>query len=144
MTGFVFGFGRFRGLGLFHPPGRLRAAKLFKKPPAPPSVEVFALAWRLVRNKLDALQFMGAANGNRDFLTGLRSLSLLYPLVVAAAKHHAATRKSSEITTNDVDYAVTAIEHSFGRAAVLGQPFVRSIEKLLTERGAFTRLIRTL
>jgi hypothetical protein len=142
MIAFVFGFGSFRGLGLFHPAGGLRRARLFKGGPMP-SVETFALLWRLMRNKLDALQFMGAANGGRDFMTGLRSLALLYPLVLAAARHHAATRGSQEIDASDVDYAVTAIEHSFARAAVLGQPFVRSIERLLWERGALVRLVRT-
>ena len=52
-------------------------------------------------------------------------------------------RDSQSIDVGDVDYAVTAIEHSFARAAVLGQPFVRSIERLLVERAAFTRLVRT-
>jgi Fe-S-cluster containining protein len=142
MIAFVFGFGSFRGLGLFHPAGGLRRAQLFKSGPVP-DVETFALLWRLIRNRLDALQFMGAANGGRDFLTGLRSLALLYPLVLAAARHHAATRASKAIDAGDVDYAVTAIEHSFARAAVLGQPFVRSIERLLGERGALARLVRT-
>ncbi len=142
MTAFVLGFGSFRGLGLFHPPGMLRNAKLFK-PTAPPSVDTFALLWRLVRNKLNALQFMGPANGGRDFLTGLRTLSLLYPLTLAAAKHHMATRGGSAIEAIDVDYAVTAIEHSFGRAKVLGQPFVKSIERLLLERESLARLVKT-
>jgi Fe-S-cluster containining protein len=141
MTAFVFGFGSFRGLGLFHPPGKLRRAGLFKSAPQP-DIETFSLVWRLTRNKLDALQFMGPANGGRDFLTGLRSLALLYPLVLAATRHHAASRGDQKIDAADVDYAVTAIEHSFGRAAVLGQPFVRSIERLLLDRPAFTQLVR--
>jgi len=143
MTAFVLGFGSFRGLGLVHPPGKLRRAGLFKGGPAP-GAQTFALLWRLTRNKLDALQFMGPANGGRDFLTGLRSLALLYPLVLAAARHNAAAHDKETIDAADVDYAVAAIEHSFGRAAVLAKPFVRSIERLLLDRAAFTRLVRTI
>lgn len=138
MIAFVFGFGSFRGLGLCHPAGPLRAAGLFKPGPQA-SAETFALLWRLVQNKLDSFSFMGEANGNRDFLSGLRTLALLYPLVLAAARHHAASRKSATIDEGDVDYGVTVIEHSFGRSAILGRPFVRKMEKVLLERGACLR-----
>ena len=50
------------------------------------------MVWRLVRNKLESYSFLGVADGNRDFLVGLRSLALLYPLTLAAAKHHAAAQ----------------------------------------------------
>ena len=86
---------------------------------------------------------MGPANGERDFLRGLHSLALLYPMVLATAKHHAASRGMNTIDTKDIDHAVAAIEHSFGRAAVLRQPFVKSIEKLLLQRDTITRLVRT-
>ena len=143
MAAFVLGFGSFRGMGLIHPPGSLRGARLFNEAPRPP-VETFALLWRLVRNKLETFGFMGAGNSNRDFITGLRSLALLYPLTLAAARHHAAWRKSEVIEVGDVDYAVAAIEHSFGRAAPLHPKSIRSIEILLLERTAFARLVATL
>ncbi len=143
MAVFVPGFGSFRGLGLHHPAGPLRRSGLFKSSP-PPSTEAFALLWRLVRNKLDTFSFMGGANGQRDFVTGLRSLALLYPLVLAAARHSAASRNSPAIEAPDVNYAVAAIEHSFGRTAILSQGFVRTIEKLLLERKSFMRLVRTI
>ena len=79
----------------------------------------------------------------RDFLRGLHSLALLYPMVLAAAKHHAASRSASSVSAKDIEHAVAAIEHSFGRAAVLRQPFVKSIEKLLLQRDTITRLVRT-
>ncbi len=142
----VLGFGTFRGLGLSHPKGSLRSAKLFRPTFAahalPP--DTFALLWRLLRNKLEALQFMGPANGDRDFLRGLHSLALLYPLTIAAAKHHAASRSATAIEPIDAEMAVAAIEHSFGRAAVLRQPSVRSIERLLLDRETITRLVRAI
>ena len=143
MIAFVMGFGSFHGLGLYHRPGSLRRARLFQSGPQP-TADSFALLWRLVRNKLDTFSFMGPTNGNRDFLAGLRSLALLYPLVLAAARHNAATRDSTTIDHDDIDQAVAAIEHSFGRTVVLSQRFVRRIENLLLDRAAFARLVRTI
>jgi Fe-S-cluster containining protein len=143
MIAFVFGFGSFRGLGLYHPSGPLGPARLFESEPAP-TAETFSLAWRLIRNKLEAFQFLGPDNGNRDFITGLRSLALIYPLMLAAARHRAATRNSATIDSTDVDYAVAAIDHSFGRSAVLAHPLLRPLETFLLNRAAYTRLVRTL
>jgi hypothetical protein len=74
----------------------------------------------------------------------LRSLALLYPLTLAAARHHAAARNSQTIEAPDVDYAVAAIEHSFGRSAILGFKTLNSLEKLLLDHKTFTRLVGTL
>jgi hypothetical protein len=69
---------------------------------------------------------------------------LLYPLVLAVAKYNAGNRGASQIEPEDVDGAVAAIDHSFGRSAVLSQSHVRSLECTLLEPTAFTRLIRAL
>lgn len=143
LTKVVLGIGSFRALGLSHRPGKLRRAGLFKKPLEPGDPAVFSLFWRMVRNRLESFQFMGPANSGRDFLAGLRSLALLYPLVFAAAKFSAANRGAQQIEADDVDYAVTAIEHSFGRLPVLNQAMTRSIEKLLMDRNTFVRLVKT-
>jgi Fe-S-cluster containining protein len=143
MVKFVLGFGGFRGLGVNHPSGQFRKSKLFKRNSLQASnQETFDLHWRMIRNKLESFQFMGPSNGGRNFLIGLRSLALLYPLVAAAAKYRAANRGASAIEPQDVDYAVGAIEHSFGRSAVLNQKWIGSIEKLLMQREVFTRLVR--
>jgi Fe-S-cluster containining protein len=136
------GVGTFRGLGLSHRAGKVRAARLFKAGPELGDAEVFALLWRVMRNRLESFQFMGPANNGKDFLEGLRSLALLYPLVVAAAKFSAASRGAKRIEEEDVDYAVTVIEHSFGRLPVLREGMVGSIEKLLMGQGRFVRLVR--
>jgi hypothetical protein len=96
----------------------------------------------MIHNKLDSFQFMGKGANGRDFLDGLRSLALLYPLVGAVAKYSAANRGAPSVEAEDVDYAVAAIEHSYGRLAILNQPFTRSLEKLLMQPGAFARLAR--
>jgi Fe-S-cluster containining protein len=143
MAAFVLGVGSFHGMGLHHRPGSLRQAKLFQSGPQP-STDTMALLWRLLRNKLDTFSFMGESNGKHNFLTGLRSLALLYPLVMAAARHNAAARGSTTIDNDDLDVAVAAIEHSFGRTEVLARKFVRTIENLLLERTTFARLARTI
>jgi lysine-N-methylase len=144
LTKVILGVGSFRALGISHRPGILRRAGLFKRPLEPSDPAVFALFWRMVRNRLESFQFMGSANNGRNFLTGLRSLALLYPLVFAAAKFSAANRGSRQIEADDVDYAVTSIEHSFGRLPVLNQAMTRSIEKLLMDRKTFVRLVKAL
>jgi Fe-S-cluster containining protein len=140
MMNLVIGGGNFRRLGLNHPAGKLRKAKLFNSPTQPHDASTFALHWRMIRNKLESFSFMGPANGGRNFLLGLRSLALLYPLVAAVAKYSAANRGAASIEPQDVDYAVGAIEHSFGRSAVLNQLWIASLEKLLLQPDAFTRL----
>jgi lysine-N-methylase len=140
----ILGGGSFRDLGLAHPPGKLRRARLFKPSAKSSDPALLGLFWRMIRNRLESFQFMGPANNNRNFLGGLRSLALLYPLVLAAAKYNAANRGASSIELEDVDYAVMAIEHSFGRLAVLNQPFTRRLENLLLDQKHFARLVRSI
>jgi hypothetical protein len=144
MCAIVLGFGSFSGLGVKHPRGTLSRASLFKRRIAPPDVLIGALHWQMIRSKLDSFQFMGAANPGHDFLTGLRSLALLYPLVLAAAKYRAGNRGSAVVDEGDIDYAVAAIEHSFGRGAMLRLPFARSLERFVLDPAAFRRLLQTL
>jgi hypothetical protein len=144
LTAVILGFGNFQKLGLSHRPGKLRKAKLFKPTLPPNDPNVFALYWRLVRIRLESFQFMGSANDGRNFLAGLRSLAMLFPLVAAVAKFSAANRNSPKIEIDDVDFAATAIEHSFGRLAILKHSSMRSIETLLMAPKTFTRLVRNI
>jgi lysine-N-methylase len=143
LTNVVLGYGDFHRLGLSHRQGKLRRVKLFRSAMQPHDPATFALFWRMIRTKLQSFQFMGDGNNGRNFLDGLKSLALLYPLTLAVAKYSAANREASDIEADDVDWAVAAIEHSFGRLAVLNQPFTRSLEKLLLEPHAFARLVRS-
>ena len=143
LTNVVMGMGGFHKLGLSHRAGKLRRAKMFAGP-MPHEPATFQLFWRMIRTKLESFQFMGEGNNGRNFLDGLKSLALLYPLTLAVAKYSAANRESSRIEADDVDFAVAAIEHSFGRLAVLNQPFTRSLEKLLLEPRSFVNLVRSI
>ena len=141
LTKIIFGFGGIQSLGLSHRPGKLRCAKLFHPAIATGDANEFALLWCVIRNRLDSFQFMGQANNRRSFLSGLRSLALLYPLVVAVAKYSAGNRGSASLDADDIDYAVASIEHSFGRLRVLNESMMRSIEKLLLDPKRFSRLV---
>jgi lysine-N-methylase len=143
MMKLVLGFGDFHKLGVTHPTGSVVKARLFKPSLQPVSTEVFDLHWRMIATKLLSLHFMGSANANRNLLGGMRSLALLYPLAVAAAKYRAGNRGDSVIEPEDVDYAVSVIEHSFGRSPVLAQSFARSIEKVLLDPVMFLRVLAT-
>jgi Fe-S-cluster containining protein len=144
LTKVIFGFGNFQKLGLANKPGSVSKAKLFRPMPQPHDPAVFALFWRVVRNRLDSFQFMGVANGGRDFLEGLRSLALLYPLVLATAKYSAMSQNSSQINVEDVDYAITAIEHSYGRSPVLNLPVMRGNERFLQDLDRFAKLTQNM
>jgi Fe-S-cluster containining protein len=144
MIAFVAGVGSFNGLGVVHPPGSLKKARLFHTELSSNDPELFELHWRMVATKLMSLHFIGAANHGRDLLSGLRSLAVLYTLVTAAAKYRAGNRGASAVELEDVDYAVGVIEHNFGRSRVLAQSFARSIEKLLLQPDVFLRLVKTI
>ena len=143
MLRIVFGGGNFQAMGIMHPAGSLRKAKLFEAGINLHDPATFALHWQMVRSKLGSLQFMGSANGGRDFLAGMRTLALVYPLVIACAKYRAGNRGSPAIGLTDVDYAVATIEHSFGRAPPAVQKIMKSLEGFLLEPASFLRLVRT-
>ncbi len=130
--------GSFRALGSEHPAVPLNQLNLFAPsrrrayPPTAPEEEeaqVWEPYWRFVRSRLETLQFFGVSYYGAPFFMGLRALAMTYPLVLAAARAHAAERdRTGAITLQDVHYAVGAIDHSFGRSRLLGTPVMRSIE----------------
>jgi len=143
LTRVVLGAGDFNSLGFAHPNGKLRRANLFHSPYQEHPAAHFDLLWRLIRNRLDSFQFLCPANGNRDFLAGLRSLTLLYPLILAVAKYTAASRGATSVEAFDIDYSITSIEHSFGRLPILAQPWARSLETFLLRSDVFPKLVRS-
>ena len=140
----VLGGGSFQKLGLSHPAGRVRDARLFSPSHFPHNPAVFPLFWRVIKVRLESYQFMGRGNHGRNFLEGLRSLALLYPLVMATAKYRAASRGGEALETQDVEYGVATIEHSFGRMPILNEPLARQLLSVLMERDAFVRLARSI
>jgi lysine-N-methylase len=127
------GRGDFQKLGDDHPTGRFSDVKIFSgehRELSPETAEVF---WRMIDQKLQSFQFMGSANFDRAFFSGLLSLSILYPLVVAVAAYHAASsRQNSEsLQKEDLGFAVGCIEHSFGRHPLINASLIQFLHSKL-------------
>lgn len=140
----VRGKGNFRELGVNHKRGNLKDAKLFRQPFDVADEHATDLLWRVVCGKLRALQFMGDANLGADIFSGLRSLSLFYPLVIAVAKYSQAAEDKPAIDADDIDYAVEAIEHSFGRSKVLATTLSRRHEAMLSQQEHYVPIVLTM
>ncbi|MCE9589722.1 MAG: YkgJ family cysteine cluster protein [Planctomycetes bacterium] len=143
LTAFTAGGSSPRSLNLSQPHVRMRRVRLFDGKRRTAAPDTFAILWRLVRTRLESFQFMGGSNGGRNVIEGLRSLALLHPLSVAAARWHAAARKSDVIEPADAENGVALIEHAFGRSPLLQAPTARRLEATLVERETMARLIRT-
>ncbi len=101
------------------------------------------LLWDLLRVRLEAMQFFGPALYGLTFFIGLKYLLLLAPLVLALAKWNALVRdrERCEITEDDIHYAVGAIDHPFGRSALLGFGMVTTLVRQISSPEAYARII---
>lgn len=142
MAGMLFGHVNPRHLGAEHPNARLTSRLLFTRP-----VDDSGLDWKpyydLLRVRLQAYQYFGPANYNLSLFTGLRSLFFTFPLVLATAKWAALARDPDrcQLTADDLDYAIGAIDHSFGRSALLQMGMCTVLTQQLTEPATYHRLV---
>lgn len=135
---FVMGRGTLRGLGLAHPPAPVGAARILEAPPTDVAPGLLSPLWAFVSEMLRAHLFFGPPSSGHDLFGGLRALGLVYPLVVALARTSRAGRSGpGPVDAADVDYAVGAIAHAFGRAPVLETRLARSFANALLERAVF-------
>jgi hypothetical protein len=92
---------------------------------------------QLIKTRLQTLGFMGAANHDLDLLDGLRSLCLLYPLIIGTSRLF--------ISCDDpLDIAIGAIDHAYGRAPVLQTRAAKQIQRQLLMPETFPRLMMNL
>jgi hypothetical protein len=100
----------------------------------------------MVRLRLQSYQFMGNANYGMSLYDGLKSLAMTLPLVMATAKWSALARDDSccRILPRDVDYAVGAIDHSYGRSAYLSIGLFRKQARQLAESHTYRNLLNAL
>ena len=125
------GRGSFHRLGAEHPNLPLAEAGFFRSPGTPaeePDADVWECYWRFLKSRLVSLQFFGRAYYDLPFFTGLSALALTYPLVAAAAQCQAKARGTDGIAAGDVQYAVGAVDHNFGRCRLLQAHLWRSVE----------------
>lgn len=125
-------------LGSEHPDLPLDSAELFEKDRTPQAIpaepdademDVWDAFRRCLLGRLESRQFFGAHLYGRPLLEGLRALALVYPPILAAARLHAAAETgASRIRPADVEYAVGAVDHGFGRAGRLQSNLLRSTE----------------
>lgn len=125
----IAGGGNLRAFGKEHPDLPLRQAGAFAterwQPSAPAAWESYR---RFLSARLDCLQFFGVSYYGAAFFTGLKALFLTYPLVLCAARIHAASQKRTQIQADDVMYGVAAIDHVHGRSPLLQYQAGRHIE----------------
>ncbi len=143
MAAIAMGRGSFGVLGAEHPGAPLRKVPLFPgganlpgPPPSGPGTAESAAVWecyyRFLDSRLSALQFFGATYYGASFFGGLRALAQTYPFVLAAARASAADRGASRVGAEDVQYAVGAIDHGFGRSKLLERGVFRRFEALFS------------
>lgn len=148
---FSAGYGSAHRLSPEHPQVTLAAARLFRGrgATAPPvatqsgDAAAWECYWRLLRLRLETFQFFGVAYYGMHFFAGLRALLQTYPLVLAAARLHAAACGRNEPNATDVQYGCGTIDHSFGRSPLLRLKAMRSHEKYFSGE-VFHRLVQTL
>jgi len=153
----LYGRGSFGALGEEHPNSALSDVPLFpghcRSSPALPSSstvsaaqnEVWSCYWRYVEARMRALQFFGPAYFGVSFFRGLRALVMTFPLVLGAARCRARSedRSLSDLTAEDIQYATGAVDHSFGRSALLGMTLYRSLETFFSS-ARYGRLLATM
>jgi hypothetical protein len=126
----VAGGGNLHAFGSEHPDLPLRQAGLFTadrwQQSSPTAWECYQ---RFLRSRLDCLQFFGVAYYGASFFAGLKALFLTYPLVLCAARLHAASQRRSQIQADDVMYGVASIDHVHGRSPLLQYKAGRHIEQ---------------
>ena len=138
--------GNLHELGEEHPDMALHSRELFEMP----IVNLEEVDWSLYRDmikvRLQTYQFFGNANFNAGIYFGMQLLLLTFPLVIAAARWHAAARHRTrlELLPVDVDYAVGAIDHAFGRAQVLNMGIYRMLSRQMVDIDSYRRLVWSL
>jgi len=113
----LFNHGSLHSLGQEHPDTPLVALPRLGFTPNIPE-ECWINYRRFIFTKLESLQFFGASFYDVDFFTGLKALFVTFPVAISLAYAHAAVQDRN-VATQDVDYAVAAIDHCFGCSPAL-------------------------
>ena len=125
------GGGNLARFGYEHPDFPLRKAMLFSRRPQDKSRETWKTYRKFLSVRFECLQFFGVSYYSTDIFTGLKALLLTYPLALALAQIKSCSRGVDEIAAEDVQYAVSAIDHCHGRSPALRFSNVRFRERAL-------------
>lgn len=134
MLQLTLGYGSPSRLGWEHPRGSLAQCPVFGAQAEPSEDAAWESYRRWLISRLEGYQFFGVTFYDEPFFTGLRALSLTYPLVLAAARHHSRSRGATRIEEPDVHYGIGAIDHTLGRS-----PLMQYAPWRIVESHFFTR-----
>jgi hypothetical protein len=146
-TAILSGRGNLHNLGVEHPSVPLGDAQLFSRNTLEPSSPAVWDCWRrFMDGRLRALQFFGATLDGMAFFAGAQSLSATFALVSAAAKVRAAAagRAGGRLEAADVEYAVGAVDHAFGRSRLLRFLPQRVVAERFCDPARFAAALRSL
>ncbi len=134
-----------RRFGREHPDFAMKRKDFFGTKIDAPADMPLDLMFALMRLRLESYQFFGKAAYNRSFFFGLKALFMQMPLMLALAKWHAMARGGvCRVNEEDVAYAVGAIDHAYGRSALLGLRFMNTLQRQVCDQDAHTRLVEEL
>ena len=138
---FSLGKASLRSFSQEHPDISLKKATSICRPTAqgPLPASVWESYRRFLHVHLETFQFFGGAYYGCDLFEGLCALFLTFLPARLLACAHAAAEERSSLQSEDVQYAVMAIDHAFGRTPELRSKSWRSREATLAEH--FSSLI---
>ncbi len=132
------GGGSLRALGSDHPD---TPPPSFTPPSTAPASDVWAPWRRWMDGRLRTLQFFGRAWYGGTFFEGATALAAASALVIAAARAHVAARGEPTTTLGDVEYAVGAVDHGFGRSALHLKWHQRFLENRFLNETAYSSIL---
>ncbi len=142
----IFGGGNARHLGRDNPDWKMSNRRLFDDEITNVDTVDLTLYWDMLKLRLQSYQFFGSSVFNFGFHFGLKNLFLTFPLVVEAARWSAASRDDEDltITAKDIDFAVTSIDHSFGRSRFLRMGLITILTRQMSEIDSYAKLIHSI
>ena len=146
-TAILFGHGNLHDLGAEHPSVPLGDVRLFSGNTLEPSSPAAWNCWRrFVDGRLRTLQFFGVALDGMGLFAGAQSLGTTFALMSAAAKVQAAAagRTGGRLEAADVEYAVGAVDHAFGRSRLLRLRPQRFVAEWFGDPARFAAALRRL
>ena len=133
------GGGNLARFGYEHPDYAVGKAVHFNNAPRNLSRDVWRTYRKFLSVRFECLQFFGVSYYGTDIFSGLKALLLTYPLAIAFAEIKAHSRGAEEIGAEDVQYAVSAIDHCHGRSPALRFKNIRFRERALF--NSFSELV---
>lgn len=112
-----------------------------ERPHGPLPAEAEEILTRYALLKLQGLHFCGRAYYGIPLIEGLRSLALVFPVMLWIARWLAASREHVALTVDDVSDAVAMADHHHGFSPALGTFAARGRLRTLHKLGDLQRLI---